>query len=81
MPMDDLVEIGVFAPGEGDGLRDPLHLQQHRISSGTQTIRITVRREPARAGIDPYHKLIDRQGDDNVVAVKTAGANPAGTGR
>ena len=24
VPMDDLVDIGVFAPGEGDGLRDPL---------------------------------------------------------
>ena len=41
VPMDDLFDIGVFAPGEGDGLRDPLYLQQHRISSGKQTIRIT----------------------------------------
>ena len=60
MPMDDLVEIGVFAPGKGDGLGEPLYLPRHRIRSGKQTIRITVPREPARAGIDPYRKLIDR---------------------
>ena len=52
-PMNDLVEIGVFAPGEGDGLGAPLYLKRHRIRSGKQTIRITVPREPARAGIDP----------------------------
>jgi hypothetical protein len=44
-------------------------------------ISITVLREPARAGIDPYHKLIDRQGNDNVVVVETAGADRAGAGR
>ena len=43
-PMDDLVEIGVFAPGTGDGLGAPLYLQRHRIRSGRQTIRITVTR-------------------------------------
>lgn len=78
VPMDDLVEIGVFAPGEGDGLGEPLYLERHRIRSGEQTIRITVPREPARAGIDPYRKLIDRQRDDNVVGVEAAGANTTG---
>ena len=41
-----------------------------------QTLRITVPRVPARAGIDPYHErnheLIDRQRGDNVVAVGDA---------
>ncbi len=73
VPMDDLVEIGVFAPGEGDGLGEPLYLQRHRIRSGKQTIRITVPREPARAGIDPVRKLIDRERDDNVVEVEVTG--------
>ncbi|MCI0433679.1 MAG: hypothetical protein L0271_08515 [Gemmatimonadetes bacterium] len=78
--MDDLIEIGVFAPGagEGRGPGEPLHLERHRIRGGEQTIRITVPREPARAGIDPWHKLIDRQRDDNVVEVKAAGAGPRG---
>ncbi len=68
-PMNDLVEIGVFAPGGDAGLGAPLHLQRHRIRNGKQTIRITVPREPAHAGIDPWRKLIDRDREDNVVEV------------
>jgi hypothetical protein len=69
VPMDDYVDIGVFAPIKGDGLGAPIYLTRHRIKSGTQTIRITLPNLPARAGIDPYHKLIDRDGEDNVVRV------------
>jgi len=79
-PMDDFVEIAVFAPGEGEGLGEPLYLQRHRIRSGEQTIRITVPREPARAGIDPWRKLIDREREDNVVDVKPAGEDPVRAG-
>ncbi len=78
--MNDLVEIGVFAAGEGDGPGEPLYLERHRIRSGEETIRITVPREPARAGIDPSSKLIDREREDNVVEVKAAGADPARSG-
>jgi hypothetical protein len=70
VPMDEWVEIGVFAPGAGDALGEPLYLERHRIRRGEQTIRITVPREPARAGIDPYRNLIDRQRDDNLVGVE-----------
>lgn len=73
-PMDDLVEIGVFAPGEGDGLGAPLYLKRHRIRSGKQTLRITVPRKPGRAGIDPYRKLIDRERNDNVFELKAEDA-------
>ena len=69
VPMDDLVEIGVFGPGGAAGLGAPLYLKRHRISSGKQTISIIVPRQPARAGIDPYRKLIDREGQDNIVAM------------
>ncbi|HYO14267.1 MAG TPA: M1 family aminopeptidase [Thermoanaerobaculia bacterium] len=70
VPMNDLVEIGVFAPGEGDGAGKPLYLKRHRIRGGGQTIRITVPQEPGRAGIDPWRKLIDREREDNVVEVQ-----------
>jgi ABC-2 type transport system permease protein len=73
VPMDDLVEIGVYAPGEGNSLGEPLHLKRHRIHSGEQTIRITVPREPARAGIDPRHELVDRRSSDNIVALARGG--------
>lgn len=75
-PMDDLVEIGLFAADGADG--SPLYLQRHRIHSGRQTITITVPRVPARAGIDPYRKLIDRESGNNVVEVKPAEAGAAG---
>lgn len=54
------------------GLGAPLHLRQHRIRSGRQSIRIIVPRAPSRAGIDPYRKVIDREADNNVVAVEAA---------
>ena len=66
MPMNDLVEIGVFAPGG-----KPLYLSMHRVRSGRQTITVTVPRQPGRAGIDPRHLLIDVEPDDNDRAVRT----------
>ena len=68
-PMDDLVEIGVFAAGEEGGTGAPLYLRRHRVRSGAQTITVTVPRAPARAGVDPYRRLIDRDRSDNVVDV------------
>ena len=72
-PMNDLVEVGVFAPATRDGPGAPLYLRRHRLRSGRQTIRVTVPRAPARAGVDPLNKLIDRQRGDNVAEVKGAG--------
>jgi len=79
VPMDDLVEIGVFAPRQGGRPGKPLYLRRHRIHAGRQTIRVTVPAAPARAGIDPYARLIDRQRGDNVVDVGTTGARRTGT--
>ena len=68
--MDDNVEVGVFAGSARDGSPgDALYLKQHRIRSGKQTIVLTVPRLPTRAGVDPYHKLIERERDDNVAEV------------
>jgi ABC-2 type transport system permease protein len=68
-PMNDIVDVGVFA-AERD---DPMYVVRHRIRSGAQTIRVIVPQEPSRAGIDPYRKLIERERGDNVVAVNGAG--------
>ncbi len=71
VPMDDWVEIGVFSPaGEGEESGELLYARKHRIRTGVQTITVTVPRKPARAGIDPYHLLIDWETDDNVRTVK-----------
>jgi ABC-2 type transport system permease protein len=66
VPMNDLIEIGVYAPGD-DG--KPLYLAMHRIRTGPQTITIIVPQHPARAGIDPRHLLIDVEPGDNLVDV------------
>jgi hypothetical protein len=68
LPMDDLVEIGVYGP-EADEERPLLYLGMHRVRSGPQTITVTVPRRPERAGIDPRHLLIDVRPGDNVVEV------------
>ena len=53
--------------------------EAHRMQTAVnQMIRVTVRPEPARAGIDPRPTLIDREYEDNVVAVKAAGTDPIG---
>jgi ABC-2 type transport system permease protein len=70
VPMDDRVEVGVFAPaGKGGKPGRPLYLRMHRIRSGRQTITVTVPRRPARAGIDPFHLLTDLERVDNVEEV------------
>jgi aminopeptidase N len=74
VPMDDLVDIGVFARGDDE----PLYVERHRIRTGEQTLRIVVPREPARAGIDPYRKLIERQRTDNVIGVDSPEGGRAG---
>jgi hypothetical protein len=68
IPMDDLVEVGVFGES-GGGKRDELYLQRHRIRSGRQCVTVTVKERPAAAGIDPRHLLIDVEPRDNLAEV------------
>jgi len=78
--MNDLVEIGVFAgPPRGGSPGEALYRKQHRIRAGKQTIVLTVPRLPARAGIDPYRTLIERERDDNIAEI--AGGRPRTPGR
>jgi hypothetical protein len=72
-PMNDYVEIGVFAEEttDKDGRRktNPLYLQKHKLQPGIQKLTVRVNGKPATAGIDPYNKLIDRIPNDNTGAV------------
>jgi hypothetical protein len=75
VPMNDLVEVGVYAAARDGEAGTPLYLRMHRIRSGRQRITVTVPREPARAAIDPRLLLIDDDTDDNVAdVVRAAGA-------
>jgi hypothetical protein len=75
MPMTEWVEIGIFAAAApGEILGKPLHVQKHRIRSGTQTITVTVPEMPARGGIDPYN-LLDWEEGDNIEPIELVQTN------
>lgn len=69
VPIDDLIDIGVFGKDDKGAGPRTLYLQKHRITSPDPELRIRVKEEPLRAGIDPYNKLIDRIPEDNVIDV------------
>ena len=70
VPMNDWIEIGVFAaPEKGKGSDKVLYRQKHRIRTGPQTITLTVPNKPTRAGIDPHNLLVDLKMYDNTRAV------------
>ncbi|HEX2207726.1 MAG TPA: M1 family aminopeptidase [Longimicrobium sp.] len=79
--MNDLVEIGVF----GADKEEPIALRKFRYDGRQRTFRLIVDQWPRRAGIDPLHKLIDRELDDNVTGITrrpgTARPRPADTAR
>jgi ABC-2 type transport system permease protein len=65
VPMNDLIEVGVF-----DAEGHALYRGKHRIRSGSQAITVVVDGIPARAGLDPGHLLLDREPENNVVALQ-----------
>ena len=70
--MDDLVDIGVY----GRDPDTPIYLRKHRVRSGESEIVVEVTQRPTRAGIDPLHKLIDRDVDDNLQDVTRRAGTP-----
>lgn len=62
--MNDMIDVGIF-----DEAGKVIYLQKHRFEAGEFELTISVDKKPASAGIDPYHKLIDRVPDDNRVNV------------
>ncbi|MEM9402800.1 MAG: M1 family aminopeptidase [Pseudomonadota bacterium] len=73
--LDQLVEVGVFTdrPGFGAFNADDVLVKEWRvITSGTQELRFLTDDRPTFAGVDPYSKYIDRNGDDNTVEVEDA---------
>ncbi len=67
VPLDDWVEVGVFANAASGKEREQkvLYLQRHHITSADPTLTVMVAEKPDEAGFDPYNKLIDRVSRDN----------------
>ncbi|MGK2856422.1 MAG: ABC transporter permease/M1 family aminopeptidase [Thermoanaerobaculia bacterium] len=68
----DLIDIGVLGPDPKDKTRGApiLYLEKKRIDQPKMTFEVVVDSEPAKAGIDPLNKLIDRNPEDNLKTVE-----------
>lgn len=74
LPMNEWVEIGIFAAaGPDEILGKPLYMQKHRIRSGRETVTVMVSHRPARGGIDPYN-LLDWEEGDNIERIEVEGS-------
>jgi len=74
---DEQVDVGVFTamPGDLTFVRENVvSMRRLPIHSGEQQIRIVTQRKPLYAGVDPYLNFIDRNSNDNVVAVSAGGS-------
>jgi ABC-2 type transport system permease protein len=69
IPLNDWIDIGVYGRGKDD--KDSLiYLSKHLINKEKMKFDIFVSSVPLKAGIDPLHKLIDRDTEDNVKAAE-----------
>lgn len=71
-PLAERIEAGVFTSRPGTGAfdkADVLAMQRYPVRAGRQVIEVVTAAKPAFAGIDPYNFYIDRNADDNLVAV------------
>jgi len=65
VPLADFIDIGVV-----DDKGNAIAIERHKITRADNAFTLTVDRKPAKAGIDPLNKLIDRTPDDNTIAVE-----------
>ncbi|MGH6705237.1 MAG: M1 family aminopeptidase, partial [Sphingomicrobium sp.] len=73
--LDEAIEVGLFKakPGLGEfSAKDVIVMGRQRLRDGSQRITLHSREKPGFAGVDPYNFYVDRNSDDNVMAV-TAG--------
>lgn len=69
--MNDLIQIGVYKPVQGqEDEWEALYMQWYNIRSGKQTIEIELQQKPSFAGIDPNYLLMDLEAWDNIIEVQ-----------
>ena len=64
VPFDGMADIGAL-----DAAGNVLGIEKRVVKSGENRFTLTLAKDPAKAGIDPLGKLIDRDANDNVVTV------------
>ena len=73
---DQQVDIGVFTANPADlgfGRANILSIRRLPIRSGEQQVRIVTKGKPIYAGVDPWLTFIDRNANDNIIAVSSLG--------
>lgn len=71
-PLRETFDVGLFTARPGIGAfsaKDVLLVERRPVGSGDQKITIISTKKPGFAGVDPYNKFVDRNSDDNLVAV------------
>ena len=63
LEFNDVMDVGAI---DDDG--NALFLEKRRVGQGESELTFTVPSKPARVGLDPLNKLIDRTSDDNTVS-------------
>ena len=74
IPINDWVDVAVFGERGDD---DPpegkvLFMEKRHVTAAESVFEVIVDEEPAKAGIDPFHKLVDRNPDNNITNVSEA---------
>jgi ABC-2 type transport system permease protein len=64
VPLNDLIDVGVV---DADG--NAIAIEKKRLTSEQSTFTLVVDKKPAKAGIDPLNKLIDRKPEDNTIPI------------
>jgi ABC-2 type transport system permease protein len=70
--LNEIMDIGLFTTKPGDkgfDAKDVVTYERRPVRSGVQTFTFVTRTAPKFAGVDPYNTVIDRNGDDNTIAV------------
>ncbi len=69
MPLNtQWIDVGVYTKDK-EGEDKLLYLKKHRVTKKDNTVTVLVSEKPAKAGIDPINKLVDRHPEDNTKTV------------
>jgi phage-related holin len=66
IPVNDYIDIGVFAQSETKNLGKALIYKRLKIDKAENTFTFHTKEIPYQVGIDPYNYLIDRLSEDNL---------------
>jgi aminopeptidase N len=69
VPLHAWFDIAIFTEADNLFEQTPLYIQKHLLTSGSNTITITVPQLPAYASVDPYHKMADRVPENNGLVI------------